>query len=152
MNRKTLTGQSGLLLGIVIIAAIAILWSNRPLNHHPKQGGQKTVGVLVMAKADGKMVLGAKANIPAGGSALDALEDAAFQQAVPLGIKEYPFGKLVVSIGEYTAGPDGDWTYRVNDTMVPVAANAVTMHEGDRLMFRFGHAEADSLKAAGDSI
>lgn len=141
------------MLGVVIIAVVALTLSNRAPKDSTPQIEGPAISVLVMAEVDGESVLAAEAHIPDSGTALAALEEAALQQSTPLGIKEYPFGKLVVSIGGVTAGPDGDWTYRVNDTMVPVAANSMHLRDGDRLVFRFGAASTDSLSdTAADSI
>ena len=145
MNGKSVMSQSGILLGIMVIAAIAIMISNPgPDENEPVIDGP-AIEVLVMALADGDTMLAAEPQLPEESSALAALEEAALQHTVPLGIKAYPFGKLVVSIGGVTAGPEGDWTYRVNDTMVPVAANSMHLQDGDRLVFQFGSGDADSL-------
>jgi hypothetical protein len=80
-------------------------------------------------------------------SALSALEQVAGKAKLPVGIRKYDFGRLVVSIGGHTAGADGDWNYRVNDTLMPVAAEACQLKTGDRLVFRFGKAESDTLAA-----
>lgn len=84
-------------------------------------------------------------------SALGALELAAAADSTPVGIRQYDFGKLVVSIGGITAGPDGDWTYTVNETLMPVAAESCQLGQGDRLVFRFGRAPDDSAAAPADS-
>jgi len=143
--------QSGLLLGIMVIAVIAIIMSNQEPDQTTPALDGPAMQVTVMAWADGESVLEATPTLPEGGSALTALEEAALEHAVPLGIKSYPFGQLVVSIGGVTAGPEGDWTYRVNDTMVPLAANSMPLQDGDRLVFQFGSGDADSLtEAAGE--
>jgi len=150
MNGKSVTGQIGVLLGIVVIAVIAIVISNRnPATEQPNEATAEQMEVLVMAKVDEEPVLMAQAKVPVGASVLQALEAAAAANASPIGVKEFPFGKLVVSIAGVTAGADGDWTYRVNDTLVPVAANSMHLNAGDRVVFRFGGGDADSLAAEG---
>jgi hypothetical protein len=83
-------------------------------------------------------------------SALQALEQTCALAALPVGIRPYDFGKLVVSVGKYTAGPDGYWTYRVNGDLVPMAAEACQLKQGDRLVFRFGRASDDSLATGSE--
>jgi len=146
MNGSSVKRQIGLLAGIVIIAAIALMLSNRqPTPSDAAKIEGPAIGVSIAAVADGDTVLADTLEIEADGTVLRALEAAAGTKRVPLGTRAYSFGILVVSIGGFTAGADGDWTYRVNDTMVPVAANSMHLQDGDRVLFRFGPGQADSL-------
>ena len=70
---------------------------------------------------------------------------AAARDQIPIGLRDYDFGKLVVSIGGVTSGSGEYWTYRLNGEFVPVAAGACMLADGDTLEFRFGDAPIDSL-------
>lgn len=131
---------------LVAVAVAALIWSGRQADvDAPVTEGLAPLRVQVMARTDLDTILQVDVEHAPPVTALAALEAAARQDSLPLGIKEYAFGKLVFSIGGRTAGDDGHWTYTVNGDMVPTAADACQLADGDRLEFRFGVAPEDSL-------
>lgn len=141
------------LAGMVVTACVA-LWYFGSLE--PDQvrklasGVEVTVHVVVRAQTDTLMAGSLTATSPL--SALSALEQEAAKASLAIAIRQYDFGKLVVSIGHYTAGPDGDWSYRVNDSLIPVAAENCQLADGDRLEFRFDKGSDTTGQATPDSI
>jgi hypothetical protein len=131
---------------MVAVAGIGLLYFNRQGQDGAgpvTTGPSLSVQVLIRAGAD--TLANGPLTAAAPLAALSALEQSAANAKLPVGIRQYDFGKLVVSIGGYTAGSDGDWTYRVNDSLIPVAAENCQLADGDRLEFRFGKAASDSL-------
>ena len=153
MNTSRL--QLVILAAMVAVAGLGLLYFNRqgeqPVTTAPAGvGPELTVNVVIRAEAD---TLFAGPLVTEGPlSVLSALEQAAEGATLPVGIRQYDFGKLVVSIGSYTAGADGDWTYRVNDSLIPVAAESCQLADGDRLEFRFGQSSKDSSEPPDSSI
>jgi hypothetical protein len=146
MNGKSVYRQVALLATFALAAAAVLLWSNRA--RPPAGDGAGTaspIAVTVTAAAGPDTILHRAVQLTPPVTALTALEQAAAADSLSLGIREYDFGRLVVSIGGVTAGPDGDWTYTVNDHHMPVGAGACMLQAGDRIVFRFGQAAADSL-------
>jgi hypothetical protein len=146
MNGKAVSRQLALMVILVVVAIAALIWSGRKSDvEEPVAEGAAPIRVHVMVRTDLDTILNVDMEEPPPVSALAALEAAARSDSLPLGIKEYDFGKLVFSIGGRTAGDDGDWTYKVNGEFMPVAADACQLAEGDRLEFRFGAPPEDSL-------
>jgi hypothetical protein len=151
MNGRSVYGSFGVFVVLAIVAALAIWWSGRS-NNASSQASGEAVAALVIAHAGSDTILNAKVDAPPPGTALGALETAAKNHRVPLGTQRFDFGVLVASIGRYTAGPDGDWTYRVNDTAPPVGAADLKLNAGDRVVFSFGSAKEGTLEhEPGDS-
>jgi hypothetical protein len=131
---------------LVAVAIAALIWSGRQSDVEvPVSDGSAPVWVHVLVRTDLDTILSVDLEQASPTSALAALEAAARQDSLPLGIKEYDFGKLVFSIGGRTAGEMGAWTYRVNGEFMPMAADVCQLADGDRLEFRFGPAPEDSL-------
>ena len=146
MNGKPVYRQVALLAVIALAAVAVLIWSNR--DERPPGGPAveaPSIVVSVRAIVSTDTVLDRTVEGPSPVTALEALELAAAADSLPLGVREYDFGRLVVSIGGVTAGPEGDWTYTVNDDYMPVGAGACSLVTGDRLVFRFGPAPSDSL-------
>ncbi len=146
MNGKSVYRQVALLAFFALAAVAALLWSNRadpPANDTAVGTPQIPASVLAVAGPD--TILNRAVEMTPPVTALAALEQAAAVDSLPLGIREYEFGRLVVSIGGVTAGSEGDWTYTINDEHMPVGAGACMLQAGDRLVFRFGEASPDSL-------
>jgi hypothetical protein len=146
MNGKSVYRQVALLATFALAAAAVLLWSNRadpPAGERAAKTPPIAVSVTAVAGPDTILHRAVEATPPV--TALAALEQAAAADSLSLGIREYDFGRLVVSIGGVTAGPDGDWTYTINDDHMPVGAGACLLQAGDRLVFRFGQAATDSL-------
>ena len=136
---------------MVAVALVALVLTRRPEVSEVRQAGPPGLSLQVSVISGLDTLLHRSLTVAGPVSALGALEQAAAADSTPVGIRQYDFGKLVVSIGGITAGSDGDWTYRVNDSLVPVAAEACQLGQGDRLEFRFGKAPDDAPEIAGDS-
>jgi hypothetical protein len=147
MNGKSVWRQIILLLIMAGAAVFALQWSSqrKPASVAPA-GSAAPLTVSVLAQVQGDTLLHDTVEAPAPLSALEALELAAADAVTALGIRDYSIGRLVVSIGDVTAGPEGDWTYTVNGAYVPVGADQYQLADGDRLTFAFGHTPHDSLQ------
>ena len=146
MNGKSVYRQVLLLAAFVLAAVVALIWSNRG----DQSAGQSAsdapdVTAMVQAVAGVDTILSRTVDLSGPVTALAALEQAAARDSLPLGIREYDFGRLVVSIGGVTAGPQGDWTYTVNDEFQSVGAGTCLLQDGDCLTFLFGPPSPDSL-------
>ena len=146
--QKSAARQLGSLVILVAVALLALLYF-RSRDQAPKNGSalRAAITVDVVIRIDADTLLHQSLQTVGPLTALSALEQVAGVAKLPVGIRKYDFGRLVVSIGGHTAGPDGDWNYRVNDLLMPVAAEACQLKTGDRLVFRFGKAEGDTLAA-----
>lgn len=146
MNTKSLWRQVTLLALMVVAAGVALYWSNRPVDETPNApAGSRPVSVAVVAHAEVDTLLLVEIDLEPPATALAALEQAARGAGVPLATRTFDFGRLVVTIGDVTAGDAGDWTYTVNGEFMPVGADACFLSDGDRLEFAFGEAPRDSL-------
>ena len=144
MNGKSVSRQLVLMAGLVVVAVVAILWSGRQgQTERQTTDDFSPLRVSVFAHRDLDTIVWSDVETTRPLSALQALEQAAGRDSIPLGIRAYDFGKLVVSIGVVTAGAAGHWTYKVNGEFVPQAADAYQMANGDRLEFLFGTAPDD---------
>jgi hypothetical protein len=144
MNGKSVYGSVATFAVLAVGATLAIIWSGRT-NDKPADTQSGDVAAHVIVHAGSDTILNTLIDAPPPGTALAALETAAKNHRVPLGTQQFDFGVLVASIGKYTAGADGDWTYRVNDTMPKVGAADLKLNEGDRIEFRFGPGQSDSV-------
>jgi len=146
MNGRPVYRQLALLTGVVVIALFALWWPNdqeAPVG--PAIAEEPTLSVRVRALTPTDTILTRQVEVPAGATARSALEAAALAAGVPVGVQEYEFGVLIVRIGAVAAGSNGDWTYRVNDTMPPLGADACPVQAGDRIDFHFGKRASDSI-------
>ena len=151
MNRFSKLQLLILAVMVVVAAGGLVFFSSQdeePANV-PPAGPTISVHVLIRAGTDTLSSVPLLAGSPL--TALTALEQTAVRANLPMGIRQYDFGKLVVSIGGYTAGLDGDWTYRVNDSLIPVAAEHCQLADGDRLEFMFGRS-GERPGQPGDSV
>lgn len=146
MNGKSVVGQLGILVGLVFFAVGAIVWTNR--EHQVPADGVSAAGepieVTLVVRTQTDTLLSTSVRDTGVLTALEVLERAADRREIALGIRDYDFGRLVVSIGGITSGPDGDWTYTVNGDLMPVGAGSCVLAAGDVVEFRFGTAP-DSL-------
>ena len=91
------------------------------------------------------------------GSPLEALEAASVLGEFHYVITSSSFGDYVSQIGRYPASGSSGWVFKVNGASPPVAADAVTLHDGDTVLWywaTFGPAGGPptlSLKTAGGS-
>ena len=146
MNNKPQVRRLATLAVVALAALAAVFWFGQTANEPEIDViPGDTVGVYVAAVRQTDTVLQRPVQADGALSALAALEQAARSADVPLAVRTYDFGQLVVSIGGITAGDDGHWTYTVNGEFMPVAAGQCVLADGDTLVFHFGRAPADSL-------
>ena len=70
-------------------------------------------------------------------NALDALEAASMAGEFYYHVTAGGFGKYVDQIGRYPAGGSSGWVFKVNGVSPPVGANAVTLKDGDRVLWYY---------------
>lgn len=68
-------------------------------------------------------------------SALDALESASVAGEFYYHVQVASFGRYVDQIGRYLAGGSSGWVFKVNGVSPPVGADAVTLKDGDRVLW-----------------
>jgi hypothetical protein len=149
MNGRSVYGQILVLVSLALLAIAALWWNTKtgPTGESPQEA-RPAVRVQVRAVADGDTLLDRAVAVPDSSTVKTALEAAAHEGGVPLGVREYDFGVLVVNIGSRAAGPDGDWTYRLNDSLPPLGVHQCRVHDGDRVDFHFGKNASDTAAAS----
>lgn len=137
-------------LALLVAVALLALYFTRSREEvlQKPSGGLRPLSVSVLVHTETDTLLNRSLETEGPLTALSALEQAASIAKLPVGIRQYDFGKLVVSIGGRTAGQGGDWTYRVNGHLIPVSAETCQLSHGDSLAFRFGKGSDDSLATA----
>ena len=91
------------------------------------------------------------------GNALDALESASLLGEFHYVVTSSSFGNYVSQIGRYPASGSSGWVFKVNGASPPVGADAVTLRDGDMVLWywaTFGPAGGPptlSLRSAGGS-
>ena len=68
-------------------------------------------------------------------NALDALEAASAAGEFYYHVQTASFGRYVDQIGRYLAGGSSGWVFKVNGASPPVGADAVTLKDGDRVLW-----------------
>ena len=68
-------------------------------------------------------------------NALDALEAASSAGEFYYHVQQASFGRYVDEIGRYAASGDAGWVFKVNGMSPPVGADAVTLHDGDTVLW-----------------
>jgi Domain of unknown function (DUF4430) len=68
-------------------------------------------------------------------NALDALDSASLAGEFYYHVTTTSFGPYVDQIGRYLAGGSSGWVFKVNGISPPVGADAVTLKEGDRVLW-----------------
>jgi hypothetical protein len=96
------------------------------------------LGVRVHVRVEGKTrtIFGAAEpvlNVKA--SALDALEAASLAGEFYYHVTTYSFGPFVDQIGRYPSTQTAGWLFKVDGAEPPVGAAAVTLRDGDRVLF-----------------
>jgi hypothetical protein len=70
-------------------------------------------------------------------NALDALDSASVAGEFYYHVTQASFGPYVDQIGRYVAGGSSGWVFKVNGVSPPVGANAVTLKDGDRVLWYY---------------
>jgi hypothetical protein len=68
-------------------------------------------------------------------NALDALESASMAGEFYYHVVDASFGRYVDQIGRFAAGGSNGWVFKVNGVSPPVGADAVTLNDGDRVLW-----------------
>jgi hypothetical protein len=68
-------------------------------------------------------------------NALDALESASVAGEFYYHVTTTSFGPYVDQVGRYAAGASTGWVFKVNGASPPVGADAVTLKDGDRVLW-----------------
>jgi uncharacterized protein DUF4430 len=68
-------------------------------------------------------------------NALDALDSASLAGEFYYHVTTTSFGPYIDQIGRYAAGGSTGWVFKVNGVSPPVGANAVTLKDGDRVLW-----------------
>jgi hypothetical protein len=70
-------------------------------------------------------------------NALDALESASAAGEFYYHVKLFSFGPFVDQIGRYSSSGSDGWAYKVNGASPPVAADKVSLKEGDTVLWYY---------------
>ena len=70
-------------------------------------------------------------------TAFDALDQVTKDNAIPLSVKEYSFGKLVEKIGEKENTKDMAWIFYVNGKSADKGADQFEVHDGDVVEWKY---------------
>ncbi len=77
----------------------------------------------------------AEPTLSAQANALDALESASAAGEFYYHVQSASFGRYVDQIGRYLAGGSSGWVFKVNGVSPPVGADAVTLKDGDHVLW-----------------
>jgi len=108
----------------VVVAALLVVPAAFALRVHVRVEG-KTQTIYGSAEP----TLSVRAN------ALDALESASAAGEFYYHVQTASFGRYVDQIGRYLAGGSSGWVFKVNGASPPVGADAVTLKDGDRVLW-----------------
>jgi Domain of unknown function (DUF4430) len=109
---------------VVFVAALLVVPAAFALRVHVRVEG-KTQTIYGSAEP----TLSVKSN------ALDALESASGAGEFYYHVQSASFGRYVDQIGRYLAGGSNGWVFKVNGVSPPVGADAVTLKDGDRVLW-----------------
>lgn len=108
----------------VLVAALLVVPAAFALRVHVRVEG-RTQTIYGSAEP----ALSVKAN------ALDALESASVAGEFYYHVQSASFGRYVDQIGRYLAGGSSGWVFKVNGVSPPVGADAVTLKDGDHVLW-----------------
>ena len=77
----------------------------------------------------------AEPTLPVKSNALDALDSASAAGEFYYHVTVTSFGPYIDQIGRYVAGATTGWVFKVNGVSPPVGADAVTLKDGDRVLW-----------------
>jgi hypothetical protein len=94
------------------------------------------LGVHVRVEGKTQTIYGsAEPSLPVKANALDALESASAAGEFYYHVTTTSFGPYVDQVGRYVAGATTGWVFKVNGLSPPVGADAVTLKNGDRVLW-----------------
>ena len=111
-------------LVVVLVAALLVVPAAFALRVHVRVEG-KTQTIYGSAEP----TLSVKSN------ALDALESASAAGEFYYHVQVTSFGPYVDQVGRYLAAAQSGWVFKVNGVSPPVGADAVTLKDGDRVLW-----------------
>jgi Domain of unknown function (DUF4430) len=111
-------------LFVAVVAALVLAPAALAVRVHVRVEG-KTQTIFGAAEP----TLNVKAN------ALDALESASFAGEFFYHVSQTGFGPYVDQIGRYPADATSGWVFKVNGISPPVGANAVSLKDGDTVLW-----------------
>jgi uncharacterized protein DUF4430 len=111
-------------LAVAVVAALLVVPAALALSVHVRVEG-KTRTIYGSAEP----TLNVKAN------ALDALDSASIAGEFYYHVTTTSFGPYVDQIGRYVAGATSGWVFKVNGVSPPVGADAVTLKDGDTVLW-----------------
>jgi hypothetical protein len=99
-------------------------------------GGAAAVGVKVRVEGRTTTIFGStEPLLQANATALDALEAASVAGEFFYNVRTTSFGPFVDRIGRYPAEGANGWVFKVNGVSPPVGADAVTLRQGDVVLW-----------------
>jgi hypothetical protein len=113
-------------LVVVLAAALAVVPAALAVSVHVR-----VEGVTRTIYGPAEPLLDVKA------TALDALESASLAGEFYYHVKQFAFGPYVDQIGRYPAVGETGWVFKVNGASPPVAADKVTLKDGDTVLWYF---------------
>jgi hypothetical protein len=111
-------------LAVALVAALLVVPAAFALRVHVRVEG-KTQTIFGSTEP----TLNVQAN------ALDALESASFAGEFYYHVATASFGRYVDQIGRYPASGSSGWVFKVNGVSPPVGADAVTLKDGDHVLW-----------------
>ena len=96
------------------------------------------VGVHVRVEGKTRNIFGStEPTLNVQANALDALDSASVAGEFYYHVTQASFGPYVDQIGRYVAGGSSGWVFKLNGVSPPVGANAVTLKDGDRVLWYY---------------
>ena len=96
------------------------------------------VGVHVRVEGKTRNIFGStEPTLNVQANALDALDSASVAGEFYYHVTRASFGLYVDQIGRYVAGGSSGWVFKLNGVSPPVGANAVTLKDGDRVLWYY---------------
>jgi hypothetical protein len=94
------------------------------------------VGVHVRVEGKTRNIFGStEPTLTVKANALDALDSASIAGEFYYHVTATSFGPYVDQVGRYLAGGSNGWVFKVNGVSVQVGADAVTLKDGDRVLW-----------------
>lgn len=113
-----------LVLAVAVVAALLVVPAALAVSVHVRvEGKTRTI------YGSTEPTLNVKAN------ALDALDSASIAGEFYYHVTTTSFGPYVDQIGRYVAGATNGWVFKVNGVSPPVGADAVTLKDGDTVLW-----------------
>jgi hypothetical protein len=93
--------------------------------------------VHVRVEGRTQTIYGPTAPTLTGANALDALESASLAGEFYYHVTKTSFGSYVDQVARYGGSASTGWVFKVNDVSPPVGADAVTLKDGDRVLWYY---------------